>query len=1478
MDIYLCYSAVTKNWSSGIRILLIFLSFLFITNSGYGQGTWVPVTATAPNASAGVMVLLTDGTVLAKSDAGGGEGKFWNRLKPDINGSYANGTWTSVGPMIDDRLYFSTQILRDGRMYVCGGEYGAGGSKGEVYDPIANTWTATPLTGFFVSDANSEILPDGRVLQACVGSGTRHTRLWDPVTNTYALGPDCLRTDNEAAWLKLPDNSVLFVDNYSTTSERYIPATNTWINDGTVPVNIYDPFGDEAGGAFLLPDGRGFFVGSSGHNALYTPSGTVAPGSWAAAVDIPGPSGTPDAASSIMVDGKILIAASDLPTSGDHFPTGTRFYEYDYVTNSFISTGAPGGGTSMAVPSYYTNMLALPDGRILFVNQGDNRYYEYIPAGAPLAAGKPTVSAVIRVACDTFTATGTLFNGISEGASYGDDWQMETNYPIIRLISGTNVYYARTTNWNSTGVMRGAAPDTTKFVLPPGLPVGAYKLQVVVNGIASDSFDINTGYTISPATSHFCANSTNTLSDIWPGGTWTSANTAIATVDPASGVVSGVSGGVTTISYFLGTCFGTATVTIDPAPAAIFPSGGINICQGSVLALSDATPLGSWSSTNPAIATVGPLSGSVTGISPGAINIAYTVAGCSSVAFLTVNPLPGATVTPAGTAVVCSGSSLALNANTGAGFTYQWYLGGVPVGGATNSLFLASAAGSYSVAVTSSLGCVSSSAVTTVTLIAPPPATITPGGPTIFCTGGSVALNANIGAGLTYQWQLGGSNIFGAVGATYTANATGNYSVIVTNTSGCSTTSLPTAVTVTPGPGATITPAGPTTFCAPGSVLLNANTGVGITYQWQVGGVAISGATTSSYTATASGNYTVIVSQGVCVVTSPGVIVTVNSTSAGTITGPTAVCIGQTIALFDASLGGTWTSSNPAIATVNSLGVVTGISGGAATITYSVTSFCGTGFTTSPVNVSVGTTVAPITGTLAVCPGGTTVLSDITPAGSWSSSNPAVATIGNSSGIVTGIAVGSTDISYSVINLAGCVSSYSVLFNVGITFTAVITPAGPTTFCTGANVLLNATTGSGLTYQWLKNGVTIPGAVSSGYVAGTSGNYSVIITAPGGCNSISAPVTITVTPGTIVVPAVTIAASPGTLFCLATSPTTFTAIPAAGGTPPAYQWYVNSVATVTGPVYSYTPAAGDIVTCVMTSNAPCAFPATATNSVAILVTTLQTPSVSITPDKSGICTGDSITFSSLPLFGGSAPTYTWRQNGIYVHSGPSYRYAPANGDVLICTMTSNYPCVTANVVNSPSYTVVVHPIIPNSINIYASHISIAPGAVDTFIAVAPYGGTSPVYQWRINGAPVPGATTSMFITSSLTNGQVVSCEVTSSNPCVFPRTEHSSGDTITVWGLGVQQVSGTGGTWSLVPNPNKGSFTIDGTVNSSGEENVTIVITNMLGQVIDKETVAVRNGKLHRQVSLGDTIASGVYIVSITSGSGHEVFHMVIEK
>lgn len=134
-------------------------------------------------------------------------------------------------------------------------------------------------------------------------------------------------------------------------------------------------------------------------------------------------------------------------------------------------------------------------------------------------------------------------------------------------------------------------------------------------------------------------------------------------------------------------------------------------------------------------------------------------------------------------------------------------------------------------------------------------ATITPLGATTFCQGGSVILQANTGFGCSYVWKKNGATIAGANTANYTATKSGNYTVMVTVTGGCTATSATTTVTVNSKPNPLITALGDLNICALGSVTLKVTNKPGDTYQWYKNGVIISGATANTYTATSIGSY-----------------------------------------------------------------------------------------------------------------------------------------------------------------------------------------------------------------------------------------------------------------------------------------------------------------------------------------------------------------------------------------------------------------------------------------------------------------------------------------------------------------------------------------------------------------------------------------------------------------------------------------------
>jgi hypothetical protein len=458
------------------------------------------------------MLLLSDGTVMAQD----GGGSNWFRLTPDSTGSYANGTWdsTSIQTMHYSRLYYSSQVLPNGQVFVAGGEYGTGADYGEVYDPVANTWTVAPTPpggAVNFADSISEMLPDGNVLVAPVHpSSFGGTLIWNTYSGNWSVGPDLYEygDQSESSWVLLPDTSILTVnalDNGGpgTDSQRYIPSLNQWIADANLPVQIWADicgsqacFVGEEGPAFLLPNGNAFFLGGDGNTAIYTPSGDTDDGSWVTGATIPAGLGAADTPGAMMVNGNILCAVGAIPyVSGTNliWNTPTYFYLYSYNSGSggsFSQIDAPAGGLSDSGVEYNDRMLDLPDGTVLFTD-GGSQLYDYVPGGTPLAAGRPAIYSISYNADGSLHLTGTLFNGISQGAAYGDDAQMNSNYPLVRFDSGGDIYYGRTFNWSSTGVMTGSAVVSTECSIPLDLPPGPCAISVIANGNASGAVAFN---------------------------------------------------------------------------------------------------------------------------------------------------------------------------------------------------------------------------------------------------------------------------------------------------------------------------------------------------------------------------------------------------------------------------------------------------------------------------------------------------------------------------------------------------------------------------------------------------------------------------------------------------------------------------------------------------------------------------------------------------------------------------------------------------------------------------------------------------------------------------------------------------------------------------------------------------------------------------------------------------------------------------
>ena len=328
------------------------------------------------------------------------------------------------------------------------------------------------------------------------------TYIYNPGTNAWTAGPTRLFNDQSYGekWTKLPDGSLLSYDIWNNVGEaqRLDPTTMTWVDSGTVPVTLGIE-GKATGPSMLLPDGRVFLIGGMGavdgnsNTAIYTPStipgGT---GTWAAGPAIPDGAGGRLSSAALMPNGHVLFAIGNLPVHVFEFdPTAPIATSLTEVTPT-----APDLSGQMA---NVTRMLDLPSGQILFEGAPNTSELDlYSPSGSPQSAWKPTITSVVANG-NNYTLTGTQLNGLSAGASYSPASEMDSNYPIIELTSGSGlVYFAKTSNWSSTGVATGSTPVSTSFSIPASMPYGTYSLTVVANGIASSPVSF-TGGVVGPS-------------------------------------------------------------------------------------------------------------------------------------------------------------------------------------------------------------------------------------------------------------------------------------------------------------------------------------------------------------------------------------------------------------------------------------------------------------------------------------------------------------------------------------------------------------------------------------------------------------------------------------------------------------------------------------------------------------------------------------------------------------------------------------------------------------------------------------------------------------------------------------------------------------------------------------------------------------------------------------------------------------------
>jgi Secretion system C-terminal sorting domain len=203
-------------------------------------------------------------------------------------------------------------------------------------------------------------------------------------------------------------------------------------------------------------------------------------------------------------------------------------------------------------------------------------------------------------------------------------------------------------------------------------------------------------------TTQACPGSNTTLHNSTSGGVWGSLNTGIATINPTTGVITGVAADTVDITYTINPgCAVTTRVTINPLPEPITGTG--IMCPATTDTLRDATPGGVWTSATSSVASVD--TGIVTALTGGVAVISYTLpTSCAQIKVISVDPIPVPVVTFDG----LTGTLYTPNIYT----SYQWYdsVSGV-IPGATAPSIAALYPEYYYVVVTDSNGCKGASAL-----------------------------------------------------------------------------------------------------------------------------------------------------------------------------------------------------------------------------------------------------------------------------------------------------------------------------------------------------------------------------------------------------------------------------------------------------------------------------------------------------------------------------------------------------------------------------------------------------------------------------------------------------------------------------------------------------------------------------------------------------------------------------------------------
>ena len=584
-----------------------------------------------------------------------------------------------------------------------------------------------------------------------------------------------------------------------------------------------------------------------------------------------------------------------------------------------------------------------------------------------------------------------------------------------------------------------------------------------------------------------CPGSSITLSDTSSNGVWSSSNPAQATIGSGSGVVTGITKGIPTITYTITNgCIAVKPIIVGAYAGNI--TGPSSVCRGSSITLVDSVIGGSWSASNTNATFIG---GLIIGISAGTDVIMYTVTdSCGSdtaIKIVTIDTFQNAGVIT-GLSSVCVGSSITLTDNTPGGiwssnanaFVILGHVTGVTPGIDTIKYVITNACGTDTAAKTITINQLPNAG----NII----------GPSSVCVG-SVIILVDGAPGGTWSSNNASASV---AGDSITGVTAGIDTIVYTVTNICGVEKAAKTITVNPLPYAGII-TGASSVCVGSSIILT-DTASGGT--WSADNATALAVNNTVYGIIPGIDTIVYTVSNLCGTDTATKTIIVNPLPyAGIITGPSTVCVGSSITLADNIPGGAWSGSNATATVLN--GIVTGMIASIDTIVYSVSNICGIDTATKTITINPLPDAGIITGPSAVCVGSSITLIDTASGGTWSGSNNTALVLGD---LVIGVIAGIDTISYSITGL-GCTAT--------ATKTVTINPSpyagsitGPSNVCVGSSITLTDAAAGGV---WSSsNGMAV---VSDGIITGiSSGIDTVIYTVTNVCGAAIATDIITVYP------------------------------------------------------------------------------------------------------------------------------------------------------------------------------------------------------------------------------------------------------------------------------------------------------------------------------------------------------------------------------